>query len=133
MWLGTRVFTPLDYYNYGDMNRENVNAQHLQELYTSIGYPVIFPAVIKTDYTTWDDPTVSTVNAVRANLTALVDGFYPIPIPDITPDPARRQRFGAAQANTIEQSAQGLYDYYGLVQEAFKYAGTFVAGQEIVL
>lgn len=132
-WLGTKDFTQDSYYNYDDMNRESSNISYLQTQLALAGYPVTLPSPVKSNYLRTDFPTVSSINGIRANIKALVDGFYPVTAPVITIDLNRVQTFDSERANALEQNIHQLQILVDNLQKAYKRAGTFAAGQDIIL
>ena len=131
-WLGTLTFSTNSKYNYYDLNRVNTNIQYLSDYLSVLGYNTA--QTMKVDYTRTDFPKVSDINATRAAINRIIAGFYlPPSVPSIVVNSIRKQIFDFNKANALELNLQALYDIYNLVSPSFKYSGTFVSGQDIIL
>lgn len=132
-WSGTVTFTALSYYNYGDLNRENNDLQYLIDSLTASGYTPLNQKAIKTNYARTDFPRITDVNNIKSNILSIIQCFNPVSAPAIVVNTYRLQLFDYAEANKLEQNIQALYDMFNAVVASYKYAGAFVAGQDITL
>lgn len=132
-WEGTREFAKDSFYNYTDLNRENANVKYLIDSLQAVGYMLKNLRAIKSDFTRVDFPRVSYINNLKGNILAIIAGFYAVDAPELRLNTYRLQTFDFNDVNAIEKNLQKLYDMFQAAVQSFKYAGTFSAGQEVVL
>lgn len=117
-------------YNYNDINRVESNMDYVRSELIAIGYDVPnMTFVVNRNYTSYD--LLSSVNRIETNLEALKNSFVEPPNWLDTITWTADTRFTNYHANRWESNVLLIHDYVALVQQSFKYCGSFVAGQEV--
>lgn len=124
-WLGTKLFTPQDCYNYEDFNRVIENTVFLNtELKTNIQqhYLSVDMSVI---------PTVDFLNNIEGNIENIANAFY-------FPEAWEERRvwkhgdtFDYKDANRLENNLLGLYQLYDSMIHSYHYCGDFLCGGDL--
>lgn len=133
MWKGTVSFDINSNYNVSDTNRGNENTEYLKNELNYYGFNITLTKPIVVDRVRTDFPKVSYINDLRENVKAVVDGFYPVVAPDIIIDTARKQIFDYVEANKLELNLEAVNDMFESLKDSFKFSGTFVSGQDVIL
>lgn len=133
MWKGTVSFDINSNYNVSDTNRGNENTEYLKSELNYYGFNITLTKPIVVDRVRTDFPKVSYINDLRENVKAVVDGFYPVVAPDIIIDTARKQIFDYVEANKLELNLEAVNDMFESLKDSFKFSGTFVSGQDVIL
>jgi hypothetical protein len=116
------------YFNIEVINRIESNCEYLEEQLNSYGYTISI--ITKTDWETSDFPYLTEINRIRDNVNALLEAYY---TQDDSPDITYWNSLNWEDANSLEENLKNIYDLLELMAENFKYAGTFYAGQEVIL
>jgi len=131
VWMGTKTFSTTDKYNSGELNRVNANISYLSTAIAALGIAPILPYAVNTSYNRLGFPHVSDLKYTRANLKALVDGFYKsYSAPAIVVDSSRVQAFSFAEANVLENNEQCLYNILQTPTSYFPFSGRNYSGQD---
>jgi uncharacterized membrane protein len=116
-------------YTSTDLNRVGEDVAYLANLFNTYGYSVAVTP--KTDWSKDSIPNMMQATAYLANVQTLINAFYTLPS---TPSlPSSMSKLNYSKANDIEKI---LFDLKCLLENMiseFKCAGTFYAGQEIIL
>lgn len=130
-WMGTKTFSMNDKYNASELNRVNNNISYLSTAIAALGVAPVLPYVVNMSYTRLGFPKVSDLKYTRANLKALVDGFYKsYYAPAINVDSSRVQTFSFAEANVLENNEQCLYNILQTPTNYFTFSGQNYSGQD---
>lgn len=132
-WIQPKTdWTSSDCYNFIDLNRVEINTQHLRDYLLEIGFPAPSMTFI-TNRNAIGFETISSVNRVEANIEKLRLSF-------ITPSDWQSavswtytRGFTYQDANRWEQSVSNLYGAAQSTFQGYRYAGTFTSGQEVLL
>lgn len=119
-----------DFYDFSDLNRVENNIEYASASLVVIGYPMPSMTFIK-DRTNKSYDLLSSINRIEANLQTVADNFVEPPgwLPVVLWQPDTK--FTEYHANRWESNAKLLYDYSILTEQAWRYCGMFVAGQEV--
>jgi hypothetical protein len=131
-WLGTKVFQSTDYYNVIDFNRENINAEYLRLKLIDKGYVTNFTKPVR-NLLRSDFPYVETINDLRSNINALINIYTTKTALPIIISSDQVQVFDCEKANELELPQQEIYELIDLMEQLYRYSGTFSAGQEVNL
>jgi hypothetical protein len=130
MWLTPKTdWTAQDVLNADDMNRIEINTEHVKTYLMSISYSVSAQTHV-TDRTFSSYETVSSVNRIEQNIEALRSAFTtPAGWQTYTPWTYSRG-LTHHDVNRWELSVKQLYELAQSAFEGIRYCGTFVSGQE---
>lgn len=124
-------WTSNSYYNATDINRVEENTDYLRTFINSLGYTI---PMMTTNFTrtvsSYDDLT--SINRLENNLNSIRVNFFTPPGWQSTITWSVETKFTADHANRWENSTLLLYNLAINTQGAFRHAGTFISGQEVL-
>jgi hypothetical protein len=124
-WLAT------DFYNFDDINRVENNTVEVRSYLVSIGYNI--PSIVTiTNRVGKSYDLVSSINRLEANLDTIKNNFVTPPNWQNSVFWDSGTKFTEIHANRWESNVQLLYTYAQLTFQAYRYSGTFNAGQEVL-
>ena len=114
---------------YTDLNRIENNSLYLKEQLEQYGY--LATVDVKLDWEMTDFLKLEDINRIKQNVINLIDGYYSLPwSPVISLVPTT---LDFEQVNEIEKMLFDLDYILNNMIDGFRYCGTFVCGQEIVI
>lgn len=121
-----------DYYYASDLVRVEANIQYLYDILVGLEYNPVVTTFI-TNWTEYGLPTIGNLNRVENNLEALKNAFYAPEgwLPKVIWN--EDIPFSFVDANRYEYNLYILSKILDSIRNAFVYAGTFNAGQEVLL
>lgn len=131
-WITPKTnWTSSDYYNATDLNRVENNIAYVRQQLAALNYtmPVL---VVNTSRVNTDFDYVSSINRIENNMDAIRLAF----VTPSTWQPAitwtSDTKFTHSEANRWESNVSALNALATVVPQAFRYAGTFISGQEVL-
>jgi hypothetical protein len=137
---------PIGAINYWDWNRIEQNTKYLADVLNSYGYSAIIIEYFAPARNTYDSegnitgtiaehyewikedkPYTEELERIRSNVQLIVDCFCQ---PSIAL-PANLNKPTIEMINTVEYVQKLLKDFITLMEESFRYSGTFYSGQEV--
>lgn len=132
-WGGTKVFKEDSYYNAADYDRETDNMIFLRDELALKGYDITLPYPTTT-VGPFEFPRVGYINNLKRNIFFMLSNWHvPPDVPDIIVNISRIQLFDYNDANSIERNLDFLFGLLDVLNNTHRYAGTFHAGQDIIL
>lgn len=125
-------WTQWDYYNAEDLIRVEANTQFVADYLGSMGY-IAGLQQVKTDWTMFGFPTIAEINRVEDNIDALKECFYAPAGWGDRKTWSKGKKFNWKDALRYEKNLHLLTQMINLIKDATVYAGTFNAGQEVIL
>lgn len=125
-------WTKDDYYNAEDLVRVEANIQFVADYLESMGYH----AELQEIYANWkmeDFPFRSYINRIETNIDALQECFYAPEGWGEKKTWVQDMKFSWQDALRYEKNLQLLTEIINLIKDGTVYAGTFYAGQEVIL
>lgn len=116
------------YLHYDVLNRIENNCEYIAQLLNVNLIPVTI--TVKTNWTAADFPFLTQINRIRANVNALKTAYYHA---GIAPEIIIHNTLDWIDANTLEQNLLNINTLLQNMIAAFKYSGTFAAGQEVYI
>lgn len=129
-WMTPKTdWTANENYNALDINRVEINTQHLRDYLASIDYPVPQITTV-TNRTEVSYDTVSSINRIEANIERM-RAVFTTPLQwESTITWTYQTPMTHDIANRWERSVEDLYELVQRAYESFRYCGTFTVGQE---
>lgn len=134
-WVTPKTdWTTEDYYNFADLNRVEGNTDALADLIaTYASRPGVVAVLTSRDMSSIE--FFDSLNRVEGNLVILANASYQPPgwITPVLNWASVDASFSFVDANRLEFNLQALLTLINNLKSSFVYAGTFSAGQDIVL
>lgn len=133
-WVTPKTdWTTDDYYNFQDLNRVEGNIDALADLIATYATrPGVVGVLTSRDMSSIE--FFDSLNCIENNLIILANASYQPPgWVTAKTNWASLDPFGFVDANRLESNLQNLLTLINNIKASFIYAGTFAAGQDIVL
>ena len=113
------------YLNYWDLNRVEVDTEHLADMLNGYGYNQNLSH--KTDWLMSDFPYLSQMERVRHNVQTLINVYHAqdVPLPDTL------QNLDWQKLNAVENNLKLTKEMIHRMEQSFRYSGTFYCGQGV--
>ncbi len=113
--------------NAVDLNRIEGNTAYLSDLLNERGYTQVITE--KTDWGMQDYPISAEMERVLGNIETLINNYHPVEVP--LPESLDKSTYQTI--NAVERVLGLMKDMIHRMEKEYRYAGTFAAGQDLIL